>query len=129
LQAEKKSLTEKIDALHQFLDNRVLWTSNVRDIASRLPAAIQLTALQGSSELEAAGRTPTKKSLRLAATVELLPRGALPPEVYKLVGALRDDPLLKRVFAQVELGSISQSRAERDRNPMASFTILCQSGK
>ena len=66
LEAEKKSLTQKIQSLHQFLDNRVLWTTYVRDIENRLPATIKLTNLQGSSLLGAGGG-PSRKTLRLAA--------------------------------------------------------------
>jgi hypothetical protein len=131
LEAEKKSLTLKIQSLHQFLDSRVTWTTCVRDVESRLPANFQLTGLQAASPLDMGGKSAGKKSLRFAATVPLLPRGAVPPDVFKFVGVLRDDPALKRHFPLIELGSISQSTAmgKVETEPLAAFTINCMSAK
>ena len=87
LEAEKKSLTQKIGSIHQFWTHRALWTSYTRHVANRLPTAFQLTGFQGSSPLDSSGRTTGKKTLRLPVTVQLLPRGAVPPEVFKFVAA------------------------------------------
>jgi hypothetical protein len=129
LENEKKGLTQKIASIHQFLDSRVLWTSHVRDIATRLPASIQLTSFQGSSPLDFGGKGAARKTMSLGAAVALLPRGAVPPDVFALVAALRGDPLLKPNFPQVELGSISQSQKVGKNEAKARFTIACQGGK
>jgi len=127
LEAEKKSLTQKIEALHQFLDSRVIWTSCIRDITDRLPTSIQLTNLQGASQLGVGGHGKT--TLQLGAAAQLLPRGAVPPTVFKLVGSLRSDPSLKKDFTQVELGNIGQAAATANGQTMARFSIMCQGAK
>ena len=38
LEAEKRSLTQKIESLHQFLDSRVIWTSYLHNVMERFPA-------------------------------------------------------------------------------------------
>ncbi len=127
LEAEKKSLKEKLESLHRFLDSRVIWTSRVRDILGRLPNAFQLTTFQADGTLDGGG----KKAFRFGATVELLPRGAVPPGVFKFVNTLRADPSMQRDFPQVKLGSISKigSKEKGSAGVMAGFTITCQAGK
>jgi hypothetical protein len=129
LEAEKKSLTQKIGSLHQFVDNRILWTNYIRDIANRLPATIQLTSFQGVSRLDAGGKGPSAETIHLSAEVPLLPRGAVPPDVFKLVATLRKDPLLRKKFPQIELGSIRPSRGGDKNQVIAGFSIACQSTK
>jgi hypothetical protein len=128
LENEKKSLTQKIASLHNFLDNRVLWTNQFRNIANRLPPTIQLTNFQGGSPLDFGGKGG-RKSMLLGAAVELLPRGAVPPDVFALVTTLRNDPLMKQNFPQVDLGTIIPSGPAGKNQAGARFTISCQSGK
>ena len=61
--------------------------------------------------------------------MQLLPRGAVPPDVFKLVGSLRNDPSLKQNFTQVELGNIGQSAAVGKGPVTARFSIMCQGAK
>jgi hypothetical protein len=132
LEREKKSLADKINALHQFLDSRVTWTSYFRDVANRLPPTIRLCDFQGSVATDTTGKGGARKSLRFSAAVRLLPRGAVPPEVFKLVASLRGDPTMKRNFPSVELGNIQPGRdsgAKDDKGTNAGFTIVCQTGK
>ncbi len=96
LEAEKKSLTQKLKSLHQFLDSRVIWTSYLHDVMQQFPPSIQLTTFQGGSPLASGG----KGTLHLAATVNLLPRGAVPPAVFKLIASFRNDPLMKQQVRQ-----------------------------
>jgi hypothetical protein len=125
LEAEKKSLTQKIESLHQFLDSRVIWTSYIHDVMDRFPPSIQLTTIQGGSVLQLPG--PGKRTMQLGASVNLLPRGAVPPAVFKLIASLRNDPLMKQNFDKIELGAISPSGATPSGDVKAGFSVSCQS--
>jgi Tfp pilus assembly protein PilN len=124
LEAEKKILTQKIDSLHQFLDSRMIWTSNLHKIMQQFPPSIQLTTLSGGSGLPAAG--PGRRALTLGATVNLLPRGAVPPAVFKLIASMRTDPLMKQSFDKIELGTITQSGTAANGDVKAGFSVTCQ---
>jgi hypothetical protein len=130
LEKEKKELTKKIDALHEFLDSRVLWTSYARDVANCLPAKIQLSQFQGLGLLEAGkkGGAAGKRSLQLTAMAPLTASGAVPPEVDSFLAALRGNRLWKREFPRVELTAVQQAQARGNTGGMAGFTIVCQAG-
>jgi hypothetical protein len=127
LEAEKKSLTKKLESLHQFLDSRLIWTDYVHDAMQRFPPSIQLMTLRGDSALQIPG--PGKRTLQLGASVNLLPRGAVPPAVFQIVAALRNDPLMKQNFSKIELGNIGQTGTTPDGHVRAGFFISCQSTK
>lgn len=125
LEKEKKELTKKLEAAHQFLDSRILWTTYLRDMASRLPEKIQISQFQGLATLDAAGKV--KKSLQIAATSSLTSNGAVPPEVGKFLAALRDCPPIKRDFSQIDLTGIRQANSGNSKDG-AGFTIVGQPG-
>jgi hypothetical protein len=125
LEAEKRSLTQKIESLHQFLDTRVIWTSNLHNVMQRFPPSIQLMGFVGGSGLPPSG--PGKRTLQLGATVNLLPRGAVPPAVFQLIASLRSDPFMNKNFDKIELGTITQSGASTNGDVRAGFAISCQS--
>jgi hypothetical protein len=125
LEAEKRSLTQKIESLHQFLDTRTIWTNNLHNVMKRFPASIQLTAFGGGSGLPTTG--PGKRTLQLGASVNLLPRGAVPPAVFQLIASLRTDPFMNKNFDKIELGTITQSGVSRSGEVRAGFGISCQS--
>ena len=127
LEVEKKSLMEKIDSLHQFLDYRVIWTSNLRNVMERFPPTIQLTALSGGSGLQIPG--PGKRTLQLGACINLLPRGAVPPTVFQFIASLRNDPLMKKNFDKVDLGTINPTGASTSGETKAGFAVTSQSTK
>ena len=123
----KKSLTKKLESLHQFLDSRLIWTDYVHDAMERFPPSIQLMTLCGDSALQIPG--PGKRALQLGASVNLLPRGAVPPAVFQIIAALRNDPLMKQNFSKIELGNIGQTGTTPDGHVRAGFFISCQSTK
>jgi hypothetical protein len=125
LEAEKRLLAQKIESLHQFLDTRVIWTSNLHNVMQRFPPSIQLMGFTGGSGLPPAG--PGKRTLQLGATVNLLPRGAVPPAVFQLIAALRSDPFMQKNFDKIELGTITQAGVSRSGDVRAGFAISCQS--
>ena len=125
LEAEKKNLSEKIQSLHQFLDSRVIWTSYIHDVMQRFPPNIQLTTFQGGSGLQIPG--PGKRTIQFSALVNLLPRGAVPPAVFKFIAALRSDPFMQRNFDKVDLGNITQAGTTPSGEVRAGFSVSCQS--
>jgi Tfp pilus assembly protein PilN len=125
LEAEKKSLTQKIESLHQFLDSRVIWTSNLHNVMARFPPSIRLTSFSGGSGLQIPG--PGKRTLQLGASINLLPRGAVPPDVFKLIASFRNDAFMKQNFDKVDLGNISPSGTAANGDVKAGFSISCQS--
>jgi hypothetical protein len=125
LEAEKKNLKEKIDSLHQFLDYRVIWTSNLRNVMAQFPPTIQLMTLSGGSGLQVPG--PGKRSLQLGASTNLLPRGAVPPAVFRFIASLRNDPVMQKNFDKVDLGTINPVGATPTGETKAGFAVSCQS--
>ena len=125
LEAEKGSLTKKIESLHQFLDSRVIWTSYLHNVMERFPPSIRLTTIQGGSGLQIPG--PGKRTMQLGASVNLLPRGAVPPAVFKLIASFRNDPFMQQNFDKVELGTITQSGTTPSGDVKAGFAVSCQS--
>jgi hypothetical protein len=127
LEAEKKSLTQKLESLHQFLDSRVIWTSYLHNVMGQFPSTIQLTTIQGGSPLAIPG--PGKRSLHLGASVNLLPRGAVPPAVFNFIGTLRKDSFMKQNFPEIELGNIAPAGTTPTGETRAGFSVSCQSAK
>ncbi len=125
LEAEKKSLARKLESLHQFLDSRVIWTSYLHNVMEQFPPSIQLMSFSGGSGLQIPG--PGKRTIQLGATANLLPRGAVPPAVFKLIASLRNDALMKRNFDKIDLGNISQAGATPSGDVKAGFSVSCQS--
>lgn len=134
LEAEKKSLTEKIAALQNFINSRTAWSAYFREISASLPPSIHLTVASTDSQLAGAGGNRPgntgKKSLSFTAIAPLTPNGAVSPDVDRFLASLRKNPRMKRAFPFVELGSIQQA-AGAGGVANATFTISCQqaSGK
>jgi hypothetical protein len=126
LQEEKKDLEQRAEALRTFLSSRVLWTAHVRDMAARLDPAIVLTSFQGVAELDG-GKAKAKKSLLLKLSAPIQKAGVMPREISGFLRALRDDPLLKRDFPEIEMGDLRWSSVGGSR-PMATFSVTCQPG-
>lgn len=126
LQEEKKDLEAKAEALRSFLSTRVLWTAHARDMATRLDPAIVLTSFQGVAELEG-GKAKAKKSLLLKLSAPIKKAGAMPKEISGFLRALRDDPLLKRDFPEIEMGDLRWSSGA-GAQPSATFSVTCQPG-
>ena len=110
LQDEKKDLEQRAEALRTFLSTRVLWTAHARDMAARLGPAIVLTSFQGAAELEG-GKGKAKQSLALKLSAPIKKAGAMPEEIDGFLRTLRDDPLLKRDFPEIEMGDLRWTSA------------------
>jgi hypothetical protein len=124
LQEEKKELEQKAEALRNFLETRVLWTAHARDMAGRLGPAIALTSFQGAAELEG-GKGKARRSLALKLSAPLKKAGAMPKEIDAFLRTLRDDPLLKRDFPEIELGDLRWAPGTNGQST-ATFNVTCQ---
>ena len=130
LTAEKQDLERRLEAVNRFLSSRVLWTSEARELAARLPARASLTALQGVSELELPGKGKDgpiqgKKFLAIKAAVPAPADGAVPREIDGYLESLRAAQSLKQDFPIVELGDIKLAQSQRGGGAIATFSILC----
>jgi hypothetical protein len=124
LKEEKADLEQRAEALRTFLATRVLWTAHARDMASRLGPAIVLTSFQGAAELEG-GKGKAKRSLAVKLSAPIPKAGAMPKEIDGFLRTLRDDPLLKRDFPEIEMGDLRWAPAPNGR-PAAAFSVTCQ---
>jgi hypothetical protein len=128
LEKDEKEVRQKIDAVRQFLEGRILWTSFTRNIANYLPNDAQLTSFEGKNILENGGKksSDAKKSLKLRATAPLAEDGSIPREMDEFLNQLRKNEVLKRDFGSIELVDIkrteSQDKSEKQKD--ATFTII-----
>lgn len=129
LKDEKKVLTQKIEAVHDFLGTRVTWTPYPRDITSILPANIRINRLNGTSpfaskKIKKRGR---KKEFTITAESPMMSDGTVPPEIGDLLVEMRKHPLLKRDFPLVRLSSLKQYTEGGSKGvALAAFTIVCK---
>lgn len=129
LQKEKSDLTQKVAAVNKFLSKRVSWTSYGRELATCLPENVFLTAFQGDSQLESAGKkrgqAKPKRSLMLHGAAAIGEDGSMPREIDLFLDTLRAHPLLKREFPLVELAALKQSKRVGQKTATALFTVMC----
>jgi hypothetical protein len=115
--------------VRRFVSTRIIWTAYTHDLPARLPRNAQLTALHGLCELEYFGRKEgaikPKKSFLLRATAPLAANGTMPREIDGFLTALRNHPLLKHDFPDVELADIKRFQLFSGAQPMANFTVVC----
>ena len=126
LKEEKLDLDEKAKAIRTFLSTRIVWTAHARDMAARLVPAISLTSFQGIAELEG-GKGKAKRSLALKLVAPIPKAGAMPKEIDAFLRTLRDDPLLKRDFPEIEMGDLRWASAFAGQHT-ATFNVMCQPG-
>ncbi|CAN5816235.1 hypothetical protein BH23PLA1_BH23PLA1_00980 [soil metagenome] len=131
LKAEDKKLTDQSKAVLNYLDSRILWSDCLRDIASRLPENVQLTALRGFAEYsEPKGKrpAPTKRQLILDMQAPI-PDGVVPREIDGLIESLRAGPALGKALPSIEMGPVRWEASVRNQAiPTASFTVACRPG-
>ncbi len=124
LQKEKKELKVQVSAVESFLDSRIMWTNYERELAAALPADVFFTSIRGVSEFAGSSKAKTKpkKQLVLKGAVAIPQDGLIPHEVDRLLNSLRENPLLKRDFPQIELADLKQFK--RDDETLAMFTVI-----
>ena len=128
LQKEKDVLSQKAKTARTFLNSRVYWSTQIRDVTLHLPFNTRLTSLQGTGELESFdGKKPpgaTKRSLQLRLETPITATGATPHEIDALLMALRGRSHVRRQFPDIELKDLKAARSNKGGGT-ASYSIVC----
>ena len=128
LDAEKKSIQERLKAVGVFRDTRVNWSGSLRTIAAAMPESTIITTLAGDAEIEAgskSGPSRGKKKLIVSFETPLAGNGSLPQEIDGFLAALRADATLKRHFPLVEVSGFRANPARAGARPSASYSVVC----
>ena len=128
LDAEKKSIQERLKAVGVFRDTRVSWSGSLRTIAAAMPESTIITTLTGDAEIETRSKSgPSKGKKRLIVSFEtpLAGNGSLPNDIDGFLAALRADATLKRHFPLVEVSGFKANQARAGLRPSASYSVVC----
>jgi hypothetical protein len=130
LEKERKVLEQKDKTAEKFLASRVSWSSQLNEVASRLPARTRLISLQGIGELEnldgKAALGPGKKTFVLRLETPVPPTGETPCEIDGLLESLRDKSPVRQEFPVIELKDLKTVRSTgKDGGAVASYSIVC----
>jgi hypothetical protein len=128
LDAEKKSIQERLKAVGVFRDTRVNWSGSLRTIAAAMPESTIITTLGGDAEIEAgtkAGASRGKKKLIVSFETPLAGNGSLPQEIDGFLAALKADATLKRHFPLVEVSGFRANPSRQGSLPSASYSVVC----
>jgi hypothetical protein len=128
LDAEKKSIQERLKSVGVFRDSRVNWSGSLRTIALAMPESTIITSLTGDAEMEAgskSGPAKGKKKLIVSFETPLAGNGSLPQEVDAFLAALRADAMLKRHFPLIEVSGFRANPARAGGRASASYSVVC----
>ena len=123
LKKEKKELEKKVDAMRNFIEGRVLWTTYAHDISERLPAKAELTMFQGKTG-GGRRRKGGNSAFELQGKAPLEPDGSIPPEIDDFLTQLPRDPLWQRDFSPVAT-EITLPLAGKEVRNEVDFSIQC----
>lgn len=126
LEKSKKELEQRITSGEKFLKDRVVWTRCLRQVTRCLPDNVQLTSVQGVSQLTQGkkGRSKDDRKLILTGAVTLTPGGVVPLEIDRLLNALRSDEAITKEFPLIELAELKQFQNAK-KEAQAIFTVVC----
>jgi hypothetical protein len=128
LDAEKKTIQERLKAISGFRDSQVNWSGVLRKIAGTMPESTLITTLSGDAEIQTrSGPGPARSKKKLVVTFET-PRaenGSLPAEIDSFLAALRADTTLKRHFPLIEVTGFRANPARQGVRPTASYSVVC----
>ena len=130
LDTEKKGLEARIESVRSFLSERVVWSASLRALDAQLTPELTMASVQGFYELESPGSNTGKprRSLLLRVTAPIPRTGTLPPEIDAFLRRVRDDPLVKKDFPEVDLSELRWVQATA-KSASASFAVNCQPAK
>ena len=128
LDAEKKSIQERLKSVGTFRDSRVNWSGSLRTIAGAMPESTIITSVVGDAEMDSgskSGPARGKKKLIVSFETPLAGNGSLPQEVDSFLATLRADAKLKRHFPLIEVSGFRATAAKAGARPSASYSIVC----
>jgi hypothetical protein len=109
LKDEKKVLGAQVQAVNQFLSNRVCWTEYLNEFSGRVPKGVQIVKLLGEYDLQtSADKDPKKikKSVQMSFAAIVPPNLSAPPEVDQLMANIKSAPPVLRDFPVVTLSTL-----------------------
>lgn len=125
LNKERGELTGKVAAVRSFVESRVVWTTYLHDVATRLSDEMAIKTFNGLSPFVAGAKTPTK-SLVLGVTTTYPPYQLIPTKIDEYLDKLRADKTLRREFPVVELNGLKLNpAADGEAVSQASFVVNC----
>ncbi len=131
LDAEKRSLEERIRILKAFHQTRMGWCSQIRAIAADVPATTTITSLSGDGEFEASGKgsqAKSKNQLIVNFATPLTEDGIMPSEIDAFISALRTEPLILRHFPHIDVSGLRTGAAANNTGKVAQYSVVCLPG-
>lgn len=125
LLAERAALAKRIEALGQFLGDRIAWSPCLDQVATQLPSEMVVTSLEGRSEFKSKKSAKGSRSLTVAFEAPIRESVSVPPEIGGLLDALRAGPALKQELPTVEMATLRWNQVGQAKSPMANFTVVC----
>jgi hypothetical protein len=129
LDAESRDLRDRDVALRAYLKSRVAWSTLLETIVANIPENTVLINITCSSELVMGpGGTAGigKKSLVADFATSMSDENDVPPEIDLFINNLRAEPVLKRLFATLEVTSLKTNSGQRGGAPYASYSVVCE---
>jgi hypothetical protein len=133
LKDEKKTLGAQVQAVNQFLSNRVAWTEYLNELSGRVPKGVQFVKLIGEYDLATTAEKDSKKikkSLQMNFAAIVPPNLSAPPEVDQLMANIKSAPPMLRDFPVVTLSTLRVNKnndaKKQSLGDPAVFQVLCE---
>jgi hypothetical protein len=128
LDAEKRTLQDRLKVVHAFRGSRVDWSVVLRTVAAAVPDSTTITGLSGNAEAESPSKAASgkgKKQLIVNFATPMPEDGSMPREIDGFLAALRGDATLKRLFPLIEISGLKANAAKTGIRPFASYSVVC----
>ena len=128
LNKQKKDTEVELSSIKKFLDTRVVWTRQLRQVVKQLPNELSLAVVEGSAELPSSSK---KKIVSKKPAKSLVVRGqaafsdgdSTPPEIGRFVERMRAAEDVRDEFPVVELTGLIRTKSVDLDKPVTSFTV------
>lgn len=129
LDAEKKTLQERVQSIQTFQRTSVDWSAQLRTIGAAAPEATVVTSVTGESEVPASGKSSVnkpKKQLVVSFATTMPEDGTMPRELDGFIAGLREESVLKRHFPLIDVSGLRAAPpTQRTGRPLAQYSIVC----
>jgi len=128
LDAEKRSLEERIRVLEAFQQTRMGWSTQLRTIAADTPETTIITSLTGDGEFEVPGKgsqAKPKTQLIVNFATPLTEDDAMPGEIDAFISALRAEASILRYFPNIEVSGLRTGSAANSTGKVAQYSVVC----
>jgi Tfp pilus assembly protein PilN len=126
LKKETDDLNKRAELIARYLGTRFQWANYVREVASRLPTSMGISAFEGKATFAPpGGKASSVQSLTLQVEAPLPPGATVPADINALMENLRTTPLLKRTLPLITMSELKWNAARNRAGTTASFSLLC----